>query len=246
MSLEEAIQRKILLLDGAMGTMLIHHLGKLESLDEVTLLNPEEVERIHRAYSEAGADILKTNTFNNSSHTKKAVELVRRSKRDDQFIAGVIGPVLKEVPLEKIIDDFNESKADVLLLETCMSLQDTKERIKMISRRSNLPLMVSMTLTQKGNALSGESAQYFFDTIATDNILSFGFNCSYGPESITDVARTLKNPKSIPLSAHPNKKNQETFFNELKLWKEENLFRMIGGCCGTTPEDIKKIRDSIL
>src|SRR5690606_8733315 len=120
MSLEEAILKKGLLLDGAMGTLLIHHLGKLKDLDEVSLLYPEEIERIHQAYSDAGANILKTNTFNNSSHTKKAVELAKRAiKKKNQFVAGVIGPVFKEVSLEKIVDDFCEGQVDVLLLETC-------------------------------------------------------------------------------------------------------------------------------
>lgn len=246
MSLEEAILKKGLLLDGAMGTLLIHHLGKLKDLDEVSLLYPEEVERIHQAYSDAGANILKTNTFNNSSHTKKAVELAKRSiKKKNQFVAGVIGPVFKEVSLEKIVDDFCEGQVDVLLLETCMSLKDTEERIRLITSRSSTPLMVSMTLSRDGKAITGETAQSFFDAASQYKIFSFGFNCSFGPESITSAATNLKNPKNIPLTAHPNMQDNNVFFNEVRFWKETGLFHIIGGCCGTTPEDIKKLREII-
>lgn len=246
MSLEEDILKKVMLLDGAMGTLLSHHLGKLETLDEVSIISPVEVEQIHLDYSMAGADIFKTNTFNNSPHTQKAVELAKNALfRNDQYIAGVIGPILYQNPLEKIIDDFNDSKVDCLLLETCMSLEDTKERIEVIKKRSSLPILVSITLKQDGTSLDGNSAQYFFDTVSQLDIFSFGFNCSFGPQSITKVAMNLKNPLNIPLSAHPNMKDKKSFLEEIKMWINEDIFKMIGGCCGTTPDEIKKLRSII-
>lgn len=254
MSIQSELQKRILLLDGAMGTLLPKFIPtKLKNLDEAVITYPEIVEQIHQGYSDAGADILKTNTFNNSSYVAQAVSIARKSIiRENQFIAGVIGPVFYKTNLKTIVESFHDSNVDVILLETAISLKDTLRHLEVITQNTNIPVMVSITISQMGNALSGETPTTFLEEISRFDILSFGFNCSFGTTVISKALNELQNPKNIYLSAHPNHglpeapESEAHFFHEIESWVKDKKVNMIGGCCGTTPLHIERMKEFIL
>src|SRR5688572_24582757 len=161
MNLIETLSEKTLLADGAMGTMLhARGVGFDKSFDELNLTNPAAVAEIHRAYIEAGAELIITNTFsaNRFKLTKHGlqddlieinragVELAKRvvaASYKDVLIAGDVGPLgvriapYGRVKLEEAREAFTEqikalaeAGADLIIIETFSDLYEAQEAIK--------------------------------------------------------------------------------------------------------------------
>lgn len=300
--IEEQLEKRILLLDGAMGTMLqaedlsADDFGgeEYEGCNEyLNLLRPDILDKIHRGYLEAGADVICTNTFGGTplvldefslGHraveiNKKAVEIAKKCAVDystpewPRFVAGAIGPTTKTlsvtggITFDKLSEDFYvqakaliEGGADLLLMETSQDMLNVKAGTIGIKRAFNetgieLPIMISGTIEPMGTTLAGQSIEAFYISIEHIKPLSVGLNCATGPEFMTDHLRSLSELATSFVTCYPNAglpdeeghyhESPESLSQKLKGFAEKGWLNMVGGCCGTTPDHIRVLRETV-
>ena len=281
--------RRILILDGAMGTML-QRAGKRSSSGVGDLLNledPEAVLAVHRAYIEAGADIIETNTFNNvSREVNLAGARLARKAADGTgrrvWVAGSIGPTSRmlslsadaahpearpatfwelEAEYESQIEALTEGGVDLLLIETVFDPLNAKAALYAASKAGDktgrrLPIMFSATINDRsGRLLTGQGVEALYHTVESYGLLSFGLNCSFGAEGLAATAASVSQFAACATSIHPNAglpnengeydESPESMAKAVSKMAEEGLLNIAGGCCGTTPEHIRAIREAL-
>jgi homocysteine S-methyltransferase len=281
--------------DGAMGTQLnARGLGFETCFDAVNLSDPGLVVEIHRAYIEAGAQIIQTNTFGANWYklaahgledrvaeiNREGVELARRASQDtgrDVLVAGDVGPLgVRLAPYGRVqpeqarqafaeqIAALVEAGVDLLILETFSDLNEIAQAV-MAARAAPLPVVASMTYTRDDRTLLGDSPAQAARTLAQAGVDVIGVNCSGGPAQIWRILRQMRlavangvaTQVGPYLSAMPNAGWPEQvggrimypanpeYFGEYALAFCEAGARLIGGCCGTTPEHIAAMRHAL-
>ena len=156
-----------------------------------------------------------------------------------------------------------ERNVDLLLVETIFDTLNGKAALFAVAdvfeqRGKKLPLIVSGTVTDKaGRTLSGQTVEAFLISTAHANPLVVGLNCSLGPDEMNSFIEELARVAPVYVSAYPNAglpdplsetgfpETPETLAPKLKRWAENGWLNLVGGCCGTTPEHIRAIRNSV-
>ncbi|MBX9973911.1 methionine synthase [Cytobacillus firmus] len=301
-SLQEQLKKKILIMDGAMGTMLQRanltagDFGgeEYEGCNEnLNITAPSVIEHIHLEYLKAGADIIETNTFGATSIVladydleekayelnKIAVEIAREAADRistpewPRYVAGAMGPTTKTLSVtggstfEEMIAAYEEQArglidggADLLLLETSQDMLNVKAGFIGIENASKktgikLPLIVSGTIEPMGTTLAGQSIEAFYISLEHMKPLAVGLNCATGPEFMQDHIRSLSGLASTAVSCYPNAglpdeegqyhETPESLASKLEGFAKEGWLNIVGGCCGTTPEHIQAIAESV-
>lgn len=301
-SLQEQLKKKILIMDGAMGTMLqranlsADDFGgeEYEGCNEnLNITAPSVIEHIHLEYLKAGADIIETNTFGATSIVladydleekayelnKIAVEIAREAADRistpewPRYVAGAMGPTTKTLSVtggstfEDMIAAYEEQArglidggADLLLLETSQDMLNVKAGFIGIEKASKktgikLPLIVSGTIEPMGTTLAGQSIEAFYISLEHMKPLAVGLNCATGPEFMQDHIRSLSGLASTAVSCYPNAglpdeegqyhETPESLASKLEGFAKEGWLNIVGGCCGTTPEHIQAIAESV-
>jgi methionine synthase I (cobalamin-dependent)/5,10-methylenetetrahydrofolate reductase len=294
MSFMEEISRRVIIADGAMGTLL-YSCGVGNCFEEINLSNPQQIKDIHRAYLAAGAELIQTNTYRanyeklvmygleeqvkriNAQAVRLAKEAVREYRQEMQqrqeekgqeslqtqrYVFGTLGGLRglpgKAIPLTEIKRSFREQLyclllegVDGLLLETYYDLEELRTVLRIARQETDLPLIAQLTLHDVGLVQGGiplHEALVELETLGADVI---GLNCRLGPYHMTKSLELVPLPQRAYLSAYPNaslpsyqdgryqfSSNAEYFEQAaLDLWKQG--VRLLGGCCGTTPEHIR-------
>ncbi|MEM9859937.1 MAG: homocysteine S-methyltransferase family protein [Bacteroidota bacterium] len=146
---------------------------------------------------------------------------------------------------------------DILLVETVFDTLNAKAALFAIDELfeeegRRLPVMVSGTITDaSGRTLSGQTTQAFLISLEHFPLLSIGLNCALGAKELRPYLQVLDRESHFFISAHPNAglpnefgeydQSPEDMTGQIKVFLEEGLINIIGGCCGTTPDHIKKI-----
>lgn len=281
----QQLQERVLVVDGAMGTML-YAKGVFinKCYDELDLTNPGLVKEIHQSYVRAGADVIETNTFGaNAFRLEKhglrekvreinmaGARLARECASQDRFVAGSIGPLgvyiepLGKVAYEEARAAFREQMqalaeggVDVLMLETFGQLHELREAILAAREVTDLPVIAQITVDDDGRALDGTLAAEVARRLEEWGADVIGINCSDGPVTMLEALESMAAVTSRPLIAQPNAgKPRSVDGRNLYLASPEYLAdyarlfinagaRLVGGCCGTTPEHIKWIRNYV-
>ena len=310
--LKELIQNRIVVLDGAMGTM-IQRAGLTEAdyrgdryrdvqcemkgcNDALVLTRPDVIADIHRQYITAGADIIETDSFNANAISLSdygieadvyEINLVAarlaRSVADEcserKWVAGSVGPTNKSLSMSPSVDDpaarnltwrelteayitqmrgLIDGGVDVLLIETVFDTLNAKaalwaadEAMSLCARR--VPVMLSVTLTESGRTLSGQTIEAFLASVSNVELLSVGLNCGFGAEGMVKWLERLSSVAGCAVSVYPNAglpnemgeydETPETMACHVRPMLEKGMVNIIGGCCGTTPEHIKAIAE---
>lgn len=285
-NLLERLEQDVLVADGAMGTAL--YSNGLESCHEYNnISNPDSVEKIHKAYIEAGADIIQTNTYAAKKCQLKtygyedkfeeinirAAEIARKAAGENTFVFGTIGAIRGlrecELSLETIVNEtldqvkvlLSTGKIDALLFETYYDQEEIRAVLTEVRKLTDLPIITNISLLEAGITQNGEKVTDALSVLVNLGADIVGLNCHLGPYHM------IKSLKQVPLfaqsylSAYPNasllqltqtingneyrfRKNSAYFEQSAKLLVEEGV-RLIGGCCGTTPEHIRAIKKGI-
>jgi methionine synthase / methylenetetrahydrofolate reductase(NADPH) len=277
------LESKIIVADGAMGTMLYSKgIFINRCFDELNLSAPQLVKEIHQEYVRAGAEVIETNTFGGNrvrlsafgfaeklrAINEAGVRLAREAAGEKAFVAGAIGPLGTKIePLGPM--SFAEARAvfreqaealvqagvDLIVLETFYELPELREAI-FAARQAAGPEMVivaQVTVNDDGTLRDGASTQTFTRSLDEWPVDVIGVNCSAGPKVVLETVEKMLAITTKPLSAMPNAGLPATVEGRnIYLCSPEYMaqysrrylqagVRMIGGCCGTTPEHIKQI-----
>ena len=275
--------------DGAMGTMLnARGAGFDECFDELNLTRPELVAEIHRAYIEAGSQVIQANTFGAnvyklSAHgleeraaeiNRAGVELARREAAASGLsvlVAGDVGPLgVRLAPFGRVqpeqarqafarqIAAQAEAGADLLIIETMSDLYEIREAVAAAHEVCDLPVVASMTFTRDDRTLLGDPPAAVARALHEAGATLIGVNCSGGPAQIWRILRQMR--QAVPsalFSVMPNAGWPEQvggrimypanpdYFGEYALAFCEAGARLVGGCCGTTPQHIAAMRAAL-
>lgn len=281
----EALDERVLVCDGAMGTMLYQSgIFLNRSFDELNLAQPDLVAGVHQAYVRAGADVIETNTFGanriklahfgigDRTHAVnlEGARLARRAAREHVYVAGSLGPLgVRIEPWGKMGADeaealFREQAAgleeggvDLFLLETFRDVNELQAAIRAVRGVSGKPIVAQVTTEEDGNTLDGTPPETFTPLLEAAGASVIGLNCSVGPAAMLETLERMSRLTSLKLSAQPNAgRPRDVEGRNIYLSSPEymasyarrfinNGVKLVGGCCGTTPDHIKQIRQAV-
>ena len=279
--LYKRIEERPLILDGATGSNLQKAGMPTGVCPELWIMEHEEaLIRLQEKYVEAGTDILYAPTFSGNREklkeyglsdrteeiNKRLVAISKKAAKDRALVAGdmtMTGVALEPVgpmKLEELINIYKEQArclfeagVDLFVVETMMSLAETRAAVIAIREVCDLPVMASMTFQEDGRTLYGTdsvTAVVVLQSIGADVI---GVNCSTGPEQMLPVVRKMKEYADVPLLVKPNAGLPELVEGETIYPMSAEEFAsfgpafveagagLLGGCCGTTPEHIAQL-----
>ena len=318
--LEQALGQRIVVMDGAMGTMVQrHNLTEKDfrgerfashgkdlkgNNDILAITRPDVIGGIHRAYLDAGAEIIETNTFNTTSISQAdyglenavreinlaAARLARQTADEflaanpgrQAWVAGAVGPTnrtasmspdvnrpeFRAVTFRQLADSYGEQVralieggVDLLLPETTFDTLNLKAALWAMEEIFDeigfrLPVMISVTITDaSGRTLSGQTTEAFWHSIRHARPFSVGINCALGPKEMRPYMAALAKVADCFVSCYPNAglpnafggydETPEQMAEVLREFGQAGFLNLVGGCCGTTPEHIAAIGQSV-
>lgn len=202
-------------------------------------------------------------------YNSRLVDLSRRAVGDRALVGGDLSPTGKvltsqggETEVDEVYEIYREQIAclaeegvDFLVAETMLSVEETMIALDAAQSVCQLPVLCSLTLEADGNALYGGNGVEAVETLQDMGACAVGVNCSVGPDQLENVIRNMKRAARIPILAKPNaglplmdeqgnahySMGPREFALHMKKLVQAGA-SLIGGCCGTTPEYIKKTR----
>ena len=228
LSLLKAMKERVLIGDGAMGSLLYSH-GVDRCFEELNLTHPEQVLQIHQAYIEAGADIIQTNTYGANyiklsrygleDQVKKinqtAVQLAKKAAGKDTFIVGTIGGIHGSQTTigtkEEIKRSFREQLyclllegVDGLILETYYDFDELTTVLKIAREETDIPIITNVSMQEAGvlqNGMELADALKQLEDLGADVV---GINCRFGPHHMLKSLEFVPLPKRAMLAVYPN------------------------------------------
>src|ERR1051325_6323227 len=314
--LRRLLTQRILVLDGAMGTMIQRYRLTEEDFrgerfknhprdlrganDLLCLTRPDVIEQIHRAYLEAGSDIIETNTFNAQAISMadyalepwcyeinvEAARIARKAADaftdKPRFVAGSLGPTnrtaslspdvnnagLRTVTFDELVAAYYEEVrglvdggVDLLMPETTFDTLNLKAALFAIEKYFEdtgirLPVIASITITDaSGRTLSGQTVEACWNSISHAPLLAAGINCALGAEDMRPHVEELSSLAPVFLSCYPNAglpnalggydETPEMMAATLRDYAENGWLNLVGGCCGTVPDHIRLIAETV-
>ena len=275
------LKNNVLVADGAMGTILYSE-GLDTCPEAYNLTHPNKVERIHRSYIEAGADVIQTNTYGANFEKlkvfglehkvkeihKAAVQIAKRAANKETFILGTVGGFrgIKQEDLslstiqyhtDNQIDTLIEEGVDGLLFETYYDLDELTSVITATRQKYDIPIIAQLTASNTNYLVDGTEINEALKHLIECGANVVGLNCHHGPHHMQRSFSHIELPEDAYLSCYPNASLLDIENSEFKYSDNAKYFgdvaqelinegvRLIGGCCGTTPEHISYIKESV-
>ena len=269
-------------LDGATGSNLMKRGMPSGVCPEKWILeNSKILLDLQKEFIEAGSNIIFAPTFTanrvklSQYHLEndikdmnhRLVAITKEAARGKAFVAGDItmtGEQLAPIgnlDFEELISIYKEqithlveAGVDLIVVETMMSLQESRAALIAAKEICDLPVMVTMTFESDGRTLYGTDAKTAAIVLESLGASAIGANCSTGPDKMAEVIKAMAEVVTIPIIAKPNAglpfldkdgntiydMNSDDFAKNMKLILEAGA-SILGGCCGTTPEYIEKL-----
>jgi 5-methyltetrahydrofolate--homocysteine methyltransferase len=224
----DLIKEKRLYFDGGTGTYLQQNGLKSGEKPEIwNIEKPEVIEALHRAYFNAGANIVKTNTFGvNKDKFKNHDELIRAGVRcavkakdgkEDRFVAFDMGPtgrMLKpfgDMDFEHCVSLYSENVKvaakcgiDLILIETMNDALETKAAVIAAKENCDLPIFVTNAYDLSGKLMTGAAPKAMIAMLEGLGVSALGMNCSFGPDKMVDIIAEFEKYSSLPIIVNPN------------------------------------------
>jgi 5-methyltetrahydrofolate--homocysteine methyltransferase len=179
-------------------------------------------------------------------------------------------PAARNISFDDLVKDYAEATrglmdggADLILIETIFDTLNAKAAVFAVQqvfeqRGTSLPIMISGTITdESGRTLTGQVTEAFYNSLAHAKPISIGLNCALGAEKLRQYVEEMSRVANCYVSAHPNaglpNPLAETGFDDtpenmaghIHEWATSGFLNIIGGCCGTSPDFIKAIADTV-
>ncbi len=200
----------------------------------------------------------------------EGVKLAKEIAGDNTYVAASVGPTgmimqpAGDLSFDRAYSIFKEqlkacedAGADIINFETFTDLNELRAAILAAKENTSLPIIASVTFDETGRTMSGNSAEVCALVCESLGVDIVGANCSGGPDSLLEPIKKMSSVVSIPLSVKANAgmpklvdgqavyiQTPEEFSSYTKEFVENGV-RLIGGCCGTTPEFIRAIKKEI-
>ncbi|GAA4845884.1 methionine synthase [Saccharopolyspora rosea] len=297
-----ALERRVLVADGAMGTTLqafplgLDDFAGLEGCNEIlNVTRPDVVRAVHHDYLAAGADAIETNTFGANlanlgeyGIADRIGELAERGSalarecadehttpEHPRFVLGAVGPgtklpTLGHVDFAALRDAYEEQTVgmlrggvDAVLVETSQDLLQTKAAV-LAARRGmartgrRVPVIAQVTVETTGTMLLGTEITAALTALEPLGIDLIGMNCATGPAEMGEHLRQLARQARVPISVMPNAGLPELgpdgavypltpdeLAEALAEFVRHHGARLVGGCCGTTAEHIRRVVEAV-
>lgn len=281
----QLLSRGIVMLDGATGTNLQKAGMPVGVCPEEWILGHRDIMiDLQRQFVEAGTQILYAPTFTGNRIKLAEYDLADRLVEINQTLVGISKEAAQgkayvagdmtmtgqqlypmgELTFDELVEVYKEQAkvlyeagVDVFIVETMMSLQETRACVLAIKEVCDLPIMATLTFEKDGRTLYGTPPEAAVVVLQSLGIDAVGLNCSTGPEDMVDTVRTMYEYADIPIIAKPNaglpelengktvyKTTPDDFARDGKLLIEAGA-HIIGGCCGTTPAHIKALHEVV-
>lgn len=275
MKIKEYLENNILLLDGAMGTYFSQvSEDSLYKCEYANLTAPNSIKEIHKRYLLAGAKAIKTNTFAPFDSGQDAVftftQVIKAGYKIaceiasdfDAFVLCDIGPIKKEpgedvIPTyKKIIDTFLNLGGENFIFETFAEIETINILSRYIKEKNKDAFIIgSLAIDPDGFSVLGGYGRDML-LLACDEIDCVGYNCICGPHHMNIHIKNIKQVQkpiiSMPNAGYPtvigsrvSYEKSPYYFAKQILKSVENGAKIIGGCCGTTPEFIYEISSKL-
>lgn len=279
--------RASLLFDGAMGTELQRRgLGRGAAPEFWCLTHPDKVSEVHRAYVEAGSDVVTTNTF--GANARKLREMAALEGRvaaptvtsvfeaavrcaraaHPRYVAADIGPIgelmkpLGTLGFDEAYELFREqvvaaeaAGADLIIIETMSDLAEARCATLAAKENTSLPICVTMTFGEDGRTFLGTTPEVAATVLSTLGADLVGINCSLGPAEVAPLAKRMCEYARVGVMVQANAGlprveagltvydvSPDDYVRAVEPMVEFGV-RVLGGCCGTTPEYIRRLRE---
>lgn len=276
LSIKEKLKSQRVYFDGGFGTMLQSMgLSQGNTPESWNLSNPDKIISLHKAYLEAGSDVITANTFgincqkysNYREMISKAMDCAKKavSGFEGRYIAFDIGPTgrlmepMGDLGFEEAVQIYSENVkaaagegADLIIIETMNDCLETKAAVIAAKECSDLPIFVTNAYDKSGKLMTGADPFAMISMLEGLGVDALGMNCSFGPDVMLEVIDEFSKYSSLPIIVQPNAglpavidgKTVYTIsadeFSDYMLKLSEHGVTVLGGCCGTTPEYIKK------
>ena len=281
---EEKFGQRIVFLDGATGSNLAKRGMPSGVCPEQWILENEDILiGLQQEYVDAGCDIVYAPTFGGNriklaeygledklaEINTKLVQLSQKAVGDKALVAGDLTMTGKQLypvgtmQFEELVDVYkeqikvlSEAGCDLLVVETMMSLQETRAAVIAAKETCDLPVIATLSFESDGKTLYGTDAVTAALVLEGLGVDAVGVNCSTGPEQMVQLVADMRRHIAIPVIAKPNAgmpsldENGKTIyamspeeFAKKSLALIEAGAGILGGCCGTTPEHIKALYD---
>jgi len=190
-----------------------------------------------------------------------------------RYVAGALGPTTKTlsvtggVTFDELVESYYEqalalieADVDALLLETSQDTLNVKAgsigiRNAFDKLGKELPIMISGTIEPMGTTLAGQTIESFYISLEHLKPISIGLNCATGPEFMRDHLRTLSEIANAAISCYPNAglpdenghyhESPESLAKKMSAFAEQGWLNIAGGCCGTTPDHIRVMAETM-
>ena len=279
----------VILLDGAMGTMLMAAgLTSGAPPEEWNVSHPDRVRAVHRGYIQAGSRMILTNTFGCNRYRLKlhnlqdrAFELNRAAAQNARLeadaaaqltaVGGSMGPTgellepMGELTPQGASEAFAEQAAgladggaDVIWIETMSDLNEVKAAIEGARSAVSLPIVVTMTFDTRGFTMMGVSPKKAIETLSSLDLFAIGANCGTGPEELGVAIEQMRLANQQVLlvaksnAGVPKWQNNQLLYDGTPQVMAEYAqrtrhlgARLIGACCGSTPEHIRAMAGAL-
>ncbi len=289
MEVMQKVAEEGLVFDGGMGSMLIARgLTGGESAEKWNVDHPDIIEEVHRAYLDAGADVVTTNTFGASSFklekmsieespeviNSAAIKSAKKAAGPGHYVAGELGPLgemfspMGTMTHEKAKEIYEQQAriietegVDLFLIQTVFDINEALAALEAVKTVSSKPVFCSLTFnqTKKGfYTLVGNSVEESMKKLRDAGAAAVGANCSMGSDTMISLAAEIRQSVEIPVIVQPNAgmpqakpdgsvsyPEDESFFAGSIMKIKDLGVEIVGGCCGTTPAFIHKIRESL-
>ena len=216
-----------------------------------------------------GANRLKLEEFglaDRLAEINRSLAGLSRCAAGDGLVFGDLAPTgkfiapLGDIPFEDVVNIYKEQvvallegKVDGFVIETMMDIQETRAALLAVKESCELPVIVTMTFDEHRRTLTGSDPVSALITLQAMGADAFGCNCSTGPGDMLEIIKKIKPYATIPLIAKPNAgipklSAGKTVFDmcpeSFAAYVPELAaagINIMGGCCGSTPEHIRKM-----
>ncbi len=206
--------------------------------------------------------------FETDDQPKFVAGVLGPTSRTASISPDVNDPGARNVSFDELVENYKqatlgliEGGSDLILIETVFDTLNAKAAIFAVKAVFDqvgfeLPIMISGTITDaSGRTLSGQTTEAFYNSVAHANPISIGLNCALGAEELAPYVEELSRIAECYVSAHPNAGLPNEFgeydqtpaemADIVERFAEDGFLNIVGGCCGTTPEHIRKVAEAV-